>query len=66
MPATGSALRTYVEASGTSGAVGSINSGVALANAGATSATVSFDLTDLNGNPLASTSIVVPWQRTDG
>ncbi len=60
LPATGSALRTYVEASGTSGAVGSINSGVALANAGATSATVSFDLTDLNGNPLASTSIVVP------
>jgi hypothetical protein len=56
LPTAGSALRMYAEASGTIGAPGAIQSGVALANLGSTPATVFLDLTDLNGNPLGSTS----------
>jgi hypothetical protein len=59
-PAAATALRTYVEVSGTSGAIGSINSGLALGNTTTTPVTVSVGLTDLNGNGLASTSLVVP------
>jgi hypothetical protein len=60
LPAAATALRTYVEASGSSGAIGSINSGVALGNTTANNLTVTLGLTDLNGTSLASTSILVP------
>jgi hypothetical protein len=59
LPATGLALRTYVEVSGTSGAVGSINSGLAMANTTANPVTVNFDLTDLSGNTLGSASTTI-------
>jgi hypothetical protein len=59
LPATGLALRTYVEVSGNSGAVGSINSGIAMANTSANPVTVTFDLTDLNGNTLGSASTTI-------
>lgn len=41
---SGTAFRMYAEASGSSGAVGSISTGVAIANASTSSASVTFDL----------------------
>jgi hypothetical protein len=54
LPTTGTALRMYVEGSGTSGAVGNIKSGLALANVGGSATTVTLSLTDLNGNPVGT------------
>ena len=46
----GSAFRVYVEASGVPGQVGSIRSGLAIANAGATTNTVTLEVTHLDGS----------------
>jgi hypothetical protein len=59
LPTTGTGLRMYVEASGPPGGVGAIQSGIALANLSSIGGSVNFDLTDLNGRPLASTSLPV-------
>jgi hypothetical protein len=56
----GSALRMYVEGSGATGAAGSIQSGVAIANLSSSSASVNFDLTGLDGSPLANGSMTLP------
>ena len=47
----GSAFRLYVEASGENGAVNSIQTGMAIANASAAPANVNFELLTLNGVP---------------
>ena len=57
LPSAGTALRMYVEASGGSNTIGAIQSGFAVANLASTATTVNFDLTDLNGNSLGSTSL---------
>ena len=49
-PASGTAFRMYVESSGTDGAVGNIQSGIAIANNSSTATTVTLELTDLNGS----------------
>ena len=46
----GSAFRVYVEASGVPGQVGSIRSGLAITNAGATTNTVTLEVTSLDGS----------------
>jgi len=46
----GSAFRVYVEASGTPGQAGSIRSGLAITNAGATTNTVTLEVTHLDGS----------------
>ena len=46
----GSAFRVYVEASGMAGQVGSIRSGLAIANTGDTANTVTLELTGLDGS----------------
>ena len=46
----GSAFRVYVEASGMPGQVGSIRSGLAVTNAGATANTVTLEVTHLDGS----------------
>jgi hypothetical protein len=46
---TGSAFRIYAESSGIVGAVGSIQTGVAIANSSANAATVNFELSTLAG-----------------
>ena len=61
VPATsGSALRMYVEASGAPGTAGAIQSGVAVSNLSSTPATVNFDLTGLDGTPLATGALNLP------
>jgi hypothetical protein len=60
LPTTSTALRMYVEGSGTSGAPGNILSGVALANVGGSATTVTFSLTDLTGKALGTTTLQVP------
>jgi hypothetical protein len=60
LPTTGTALRMYVEGSGVPGAIGSINSGVALANTSGSTVTVTYSLTDLTGKPLATRSADLP------
>ena len=57
---SGSTLRMYVEGSGAPGGVGSIQSGVALANLSSSSANITFDLTGLDGTPLVSGSMTLP------
>ena len=60
---SGNAFRTYVEASGTTGQSSSIQTGVAIANISSVSASVTFDVTDLNGAPIsgiAPVSISLP------
>jgi hypothetical protein len=57
---TGSAFRTYVEASGTLGSINSIGSGFAVANTSSAAATITLDLTDLGGKTLASTTLTLP------
>jgi hypothetical protein len=56
----GTQLRTYVENSGTVGSVGSIESGVAIANADVTPATVGLQVFGLDGQLQGATSITVP------
>ena len=46
----GTAFRMYVETSGTDGAAGNIQSGIAIANNASTVATVTLQLTDLDGS----------------
>jgi hypothetical protein len=48
----GTALRMYVESAGTSGKPGNIQSGVAVANISSSNATVTFEVTQLDGTPL--------------
>jgi hypothetical protein len=55
----GTAFRMYVEASGASGQIGSIQSGIAIANRTATAANVTLELFDLNG-AVVGTPIVLP------
>jgi len=57
---SGTGLRMYVEASGVPKATGSIQSGIAVANLSSNSASVTFELTTLDGVSLASTSQTLP------
>ncbi len=50
----GSAFRVYVEASGTTGQVGSVRSGLAVTDTSGTANTVTLDLTNLDGSSVAS------------
>lgn len=59
LPTTGTGLRMYVEASGIPGTVGNIQSGLALTNLSSVSSSVIFELTDLSGKLLASTTLQV-------
>jgi Reeler domain len=47
---SGTAFRTYVESSGADGQAGNIQSGIAVANNGAAAASVTFELTNLDGS----------------
>jgi hypothetical protein len=47
---SGTAFRLYVESAGTTGQPGNIQTGIAVANTSAASESVTFDITDLNGN----------------
>jgi hypothetical protein len=59
VPAVSStAFRMYVESSGKSGQSGSIQSGLAVANASSSSATVTFEVTDLAGSAISGISPV--------
>jgi hypothetical protein len=58
--ASGTAFRLNVEASGTTGAVGSIQSGIAVANTSSSPATVTFDITDLNGASVGVAPVPIP------
>ena len=52
--ATGNAFRLYVESFGTNGQAGNIQTGIAVANAStSSSASVTFEITDLNGAPVS-------------
>lgn len=57
---TGTAFRTYVEVSGDPGAVGSIRSGVAIHNIAFDPATVTLELTNLDGELLGVAESIVP------
>ena len=57
---TGNVFRMYVESSGDSGSVGSVQSGLAVANSAFDPTTVTLELTDLNGSLVAVTDMVVP------
>ena len=60
---TGSAFRMYAEASGSFGDVGSIQTGVAIANPDSAPATVMFELTQLDGTSTGLTGMAtVPGQ----
>jgi hypothetical protein len=50
----GTAFRMYAESSGVSGSPGSIQTGVAIANASATSVTVTLELSRLDGTSAAT------------
>ncbi|HYR83037.1 MAG TPA: choice-of-anchor V domain-containing protein [Terriglobia bacterium] len=58
---SGTAFRMYVESSGTDGRPGNIQSGIAVANSGFSSTTVSFELTNLDGSssglPVANVNV---------
>ena len=57
----GAAFRLYVEASGTPGQPHSVRSGIALTNTSDAPATVSLELTDLNGSATGSTPpLIIP------
>jgi hypothetical protein len=56
---SGPGLRTYVEASGHFTAVGSIQSGIAIANPSASPVSVTLNLTDLSGAALATTTFTL-------
>ena len=57
---TGNAFRMYVESYGEPGSTGSVQSGVAVANIAFDPTTVTLELTDLDGLPVAVTQKVVP------
>jgi hypothetical protein len=46
---SGSAFRLYVESAGTTGQAGNIQTGIAVANTSPSAASITFDVTDLNG-----------------
>jgi hypothetical protein len=56
---TGTALRTYVEASGAQGTPGSVRSGIAIANTSSSAVNVVLNLSDLAGNPVATTTLSI-------
>ena len=57
----GSAFRVYVEASGTPGQAGSIRSGLAITNTGATTNTVTLEVTRLDGSlAVPPTTLALP------
>jgi hypothetical protein len=61
---TGHAFHLFVEASGASGAPGSIRTGIAIANGGNKSAVVSLELSDMAGIDLGlHTSLTLPANR---
>jgi hypothetical protein len=55
---SGSSFRMFVEANATPGSTGSFQSGIAIANTGSTSATVNFELLNLDGTNTGLTAIV--------
>jgi hypothetical protein len=57
---SGDAFRMYVEASGVQGAIGSIQTGFAIANSSPDPASVNFELTGLDGTSLANGSLTLP------
>ena len=59
---SGTSFRMYVESSGVSGSPGNIQTGIAVANTSAAAATVTFELTNLDGSGagIAPASISVP------
>ncbi len=57
---TGNAFRMYVESSGEPGSIGSVQSGVAVANIAFEPTTVTLELTRLDGSLVAVTERVVP------
>ena len=57
---SGTMLRMYAEIAGAFGAIGSKQSGVAIANPGSSPARVRFELTSFDGSLLATSSIVIP------
>jgi Matrixin/IPT/TIG domain len=59
LPTAGIGLRMYVEASGTPGGLGNIQTGLALTNLNSIGVSVTFDLTDISGKLLASTTMQV-------
>src|SRR4029077_1981325 len=52
----GTGLRSYVESSGASGVVGSIESGFSISNTGTASANVTLELTGLDGSAVSGVS----------
>jgi sugar lactone lactonase YvrE len=59
----GNAFRIYIEASGTRGNAGSIQTGIAIANTSSSAATVNFELSKLDGSSTGLTgSISIPPQ----
>ena len=60
-PVSGSALRMYVEASGTFGAAGSMQTAAAIANLSTTAANVNLEIQNLDGSAAAAaTSLTLP------
>jgi hypothetical protein len=56
---SGTALRTYVEASGAQGTPGSVQSGIAIANTSSSAVNVVLNLSDLAGSPVATTTLSI-------
>jgi hypothetical protein len=56
----GSSFRTYVQASGTNGTIGSIQSGLAIANTGTQPVTINLQLFGLDGSTGLSSSFTIP------
>jgi hypothetical protein len=54
----GIAFRSYVESAGAPGQIGSIDTGIAVANTSGSAVNVTFDVTDLTGSPLNGISPV--------
>lgn len=54
------AFRMYAESSGIGQEIGSIQSGVAIANTSTTPAIVKYELFDLKGNPITSNTVTIP------
>jgi hypothetical protein len=60
VPVTGgTAFRLYVESSGATGQVGSIATGLAVANTSPAATTVTFDITDLSGASVGVTPVAI-------
>jgi hypothetical protein len=58
---SGAAFRLYVESAGASGQAGNIQTGIAVANTSASAASVTFEITDLNGSAVSGGApITVP------